>query len=96
MHESQPLGEIGPQALIGTGYANISQEQEITFSMSITKIADERFGCPEEGAFNSGQYTTGNTILCGEEDKAGGVKKQINWKGGSALTEQAAAQKSLT
>lgn len=70
---------IPPQQLTGIGYTNVNKEQEITFSMTITKLQGIREGCNPEGSFNSGQYTTGNTILYGLEDKVGGAKRQVKW-----------------
>jgi hypothetical protein len=69
---------IPPQELTGIGYTNINKEEEITFSMTITKLQGIREGCAPEGAFNSGQYTTGNTILQGFKDLEVG-SKPIKW-----------------
>lgn len=69
---------IGPQNLTGIGYTNINKEEEITLTMTITKLQGVREGCEPTGSFNSGQYTAGNTILTGTEDP-GGKKRPIKW-----------------
>lgn len=66
------------QNLTGIGYTNISNSEQITFSMTITKLSGTRKNCAPEGSFTSGQYKTGNTILYGTEDP-GATKKPIKW-----------------
>jgi hypothetical protein len=65
-------GLSGPSGVAGVVYHNITSSTEITFSMSLVSIHGEASGCASgNGTFTNGEYTTGNTILTGEEDSTG-------------------------
>lgn len=63
---------IGTQKLTGLKFHNINNDTEVTMEMDIKGITytAEGAGCPKAGTFNNGEYTTGNTILQGENPKA--------------------------
>jgi hypothetical protein len=62
---------IGTQKLKGLTFHNINNKTEVTMEMAINGITytAEGAGCPKAGTFNDGSYTTGNTILTGEDPK---------------------------
>jgi hypothetical protein len=61
--------KIHGQAVEGFGYTNINSGTELTLTMSIKSIRGTAAGCAwGNGPFTTGEYTTGNTILTGEED----------------------------
>lgn len=63
---------IPEQSLTGLSYTNINpsgKNEEVTMSMAVPKIAGTtQPGCEDPGDFTAGEYTTGNTILTGQED----------------------------
>jgi hypothetical protein len=65
--------------LSGIGYTNINNNEEITFSMTITKLEGFRWECNPTGNFSTGEYKSGNTILRGVEDNATKGKLPIKW-----------------
>lgn len=60
---------IGTQKLNGLKFNNINNKTEVTMEMAIKGITytAEGAACPKAGTFNDGEYTTGNTILTGED-----------------------------
>jgi hypothetical protein len=76
--------KVGEQSsLSGLGYASINTSKEITFTMSVKAITYSAAGCASGNgnSKNNGEYTTGNTILTGEEDVGGsgnGTMKPIS------------------
>ncbi len=72
---------IGTQALNGLKFHNINNKTEVTMEMAIKGISytAEGPGCPKAGTFNDGEYTTGNTILTGEDPKTG-IMVPIWWE----------------
>jgi hypothetical protein len=60
---------MGTQKLNGLNFHNINNKTEVTMEMLIKGITytAEGAACPKAGTFNDGEYTTGNTILTGED-----------------------------
>jgi len=53
---------------------------EVTVEPKVTGISGTASGnCPVAGAFSTGEYTTGNVIATGEEDKASPSMVNISW-----------------
>ncbi len=65
--------------LTGIGYTNINSNEEITISMTITKLVGIRDNCEPAGQFKTGEYQSGNTILKGVQDDATKAKVPIKW-----------------
>ncbi len=70
--------------LKGVTYHNIPEEKsqnEITVSVAIKGIQSVTTGagCPEVGESKAGEYTTGNTIVTGEQDPTG-VMANVWWE----------------
>jgi len=62
-------GLSGASGTAGITYTNINSSTEITATASVVSIHGTASGCPSgNGVFTNGEYTTGNTILTGEED----------------------------
>lgn len=59
----------------GVTFHNVNGGTEITASPNVTNIKGTAEGCPfGNGAFTNGQYTTGNTIITGEDPDTGVMK----------------------
>jgi hypothetical protein len=63
---------IPEQVRGGLTYTNINpsgKNDEVTMAMSVPEVSGvSNPGCKAEGEFVAGEFTTGNTILTGEED----------------------------
>jgi hypothetical protein len=54
--------------------------EEVTVEPTVTGIHGvATLGCPVVGTFTEGEYTTGNTIATGEEDKANPAMVNVRW-----------------
>jgi hypothetical protein len=78
------IGEQEPTSTVTYHDAGTTKEQ-MTVSAVVTKIKGELVGTKANcgatpGAFEEGEYTTGNTIVTGEEDKTGGAMAGVWWE----------------